>query len=285
MEPDTTKTSETVSDNIPSLGLVVIVVRNPQSLKYLLIHETNNRGYNLPCGKVDYPENPFQAAHREVLEESGLTVDIKGILRIDMTDPVFVPNAVRIKVIFYAEPKDPNAKLKDFKDKHSEKAIWASRAEILEIDKGKPGLRFRDAMEWSIYIDNGGAIYPTEVLVEEDSEVKMFTEDNIVKLNAKVKRMKKFELETLDEEGVMCLNDEESKIGCDESGNNILMKLIMEGKLGLAKDMLINIQNKETLLYQNSKGESVLEVSEKYCQNAKFRELVKKKFQNLVDSK
>jgi len=53
--------------------------------KYLLVQENKNNckgQWNIPAGGVDEGENVFDAAKREVFEESGCRVEITGILEI-----------------------------------------------------------------------------------------------------------------------------------------------------------------------------------------------------------
>mmetsp|Transcript_12204 Transcript_12204/g.1096 ORF Transcript_12204/g.1096 Transcript_12204/m.1096 type:complete len:88 (+) Transcript_12204:51-314(+) len=64
------------------LGLSLTIVRNSQG-KYICINEVRNRGWWIPGGRVDPPENFFVAAKRECKEEAGIDVEIKGILRIN----------------------------------------------------------------------------------------------------------------------------------------------------------------------------------------------------------
>ena len=53
--------------------------------KYLLVQETQEKcqgKWNIPAGGVDEGENVFDAAKREVFEETGCKVEITGILEI-----------------------------------------------------------------------------------------------------------------------------------------------------------------------------------------------------------
>ena len=90
-----------------TIKFALLIVRNPFKEsphygKYLAVNETKNRGWWIPGGAVDYGE-PFEtAAHRECLEEAGIQVDLKGILRID--HEVHGKNC-RMRLIYYAEPK------------------------------------------------------------------------------------------------------------------------------------------------------------------------------------
>ena len=59
----------------------------------------------LPGGRVDPPESFAQAALRETLEEGGININLKGILRIETLED---GNYIRVKVVYYAEPVDEN---------------------------------------------------------------------------------------------------------------------------------------------------------------------------------
>jgi len=64
------------------LGLSLCVCRNREG-KWITVNETRGRGWWLPGGKVDPPEDFFTACKREVKEEAGLDIRIKGILRFE----------------------------------------------------------------------------------------------------------------------------------------------------------------------------------------------------------
>lgn len=71
--------------NIVNISTAVII-RNEG--KILLIQEKEIKNgaeqtvWNFPSGKVHYQENLFEAAKREVLEETGLTVTLTGLISI-----------------------------------------------------------------------------------------------------------------------------------------------------------------------------------------------------------
>lgn len=78
MEEDKFKTPTTLA----MLGLSLLIVRNKQG-KFLAVKEIGKRGWWLPGGKVDPPEDFITAAKREAKEEAGIDVEIKGVLRIE----------------------------------------------------------------------------------------------------------------------------------------------------------------------------------------------------------
>ena len=65
------------------------------------MNESRNRGWWLPGGAVDYGETFVQAAHRECMEEAGIKVNLKGILKVDHA---VSKDHARMRVIYYAEP-------------------------------------------------------------------------------------------------------------------------------------------------------------------------------------
>lgn len=60
----------------------MVIVRNFEG-RWLAVNETRNRGWWIPGGAVDYAETFEQAALRETLEEAGIDVTLKGVLRVE----------------------------------------------------------------------------------------------------------------------------------------------------------------------------------------------------------
>lgn len=144
-----------------------VICRNKQG-KFLAVKETKKRGWWFPGGKVDPPENFFQAAIREAKEEAGIDIELKGILR---TEYRIKDDFQKIRVIFYAEPKDENQKPKGNKDKHSIEARWLTVEEISALKNGDPGWRGPELYEWANYGEKGGQIYPLSWLNQEGAPV------------------------------------------------------------------------------------------------------------------
>ncbi|KAL4468849.1 hypothetical protein ABPG72_008776 [Tetrahymena utriculariae] len=142
------------------IGLSLIVIRNQEG-KFLAVKETRNRGWWLPGGKVDPPEDFITAAIRESKEEAGIDINVKGVLRIEQN---YRDGFLRYKVIFYAEPIDQQQKPKDFSDNESEEAKWVTLKELKALGKNPPYLRGNELLEYGQYLEKGGPFYPLDII-------------------------------------------------------------------------------------------------------------------------
>jgi 8-oxo-dGTP pyrophosphatase MutT (NUDIX family) len=136
---------------------VLVVVRNHEG-KWLVVNETGNRGWSLPGGHVDPPEYFLDAAVREVEEEAGITVEIKGLLREE-----YEPHCCKFqkrKIMLYGEPVDREQRVKTTRDKHSIEARWVTIPEMLQLREGKPGWRREDLYHWALWLEKGGKVTP-----------------------------------------------------------------------------------------------------------------------------
>ena len=130
----------------------LVVCRHPVHKKFLLCQEFSDQGFWLPGGAVDPGEKMSVAALREALEESGLQVELKGLLGIEYYPCGLQPpsslfardvdaHLVRMRVVFYAEPSLEalrcNTLPKCIPDFESAGACWVSREEL------EAGLRLR----------------------------------------------------------------------------------------------------------------------------------------------
>ena len=148
----------------------LVVCRHPLTGLWLAVEENKNRGWWLPGGFVECGDNHHITAYKETMEEAGINIQLKGILRVenDMNR-----RGGRQRVIFYAEPADPEQEPKSIPDDESRGAAWLSLAELLEKSYKKPpeGLRGRELLDWASYIENGGTIYPLALLRSEKTPV------------------------------------------------------------------------------------------------------------------
>mmetsp|Transcript_57312 Transcript_57312/g.91240 ORF Transcript_57312/g.91240 Transcript_57312/m.91240 type:complete len:192 (-) Transcript_57312:38-613(-) len=146
----------------PSWNFAVVICRNKEG-KYLAVNETRNRGWWVPAGYVDPGESFYEGGIRETQEEAGLDVDLKGILRVEYGRNTYgSQSSARMRVIFYAEPKDENQKPKDKPDSESLEARFVTVKEFASLNK----IRGPELVEWGTYLDNGGLVYPLELFTE-----------------------------------------------------------------------------------------------------------------------
>ena len=119
---------------------------------------------------MDRGQTFVEAAHRETLEEAGLEVELTGLLAVEHTlgwGPA--PNA-RMRVVFFARPRDPRAPPKSVPDAESQGAAWRTVAELEALAAQPPpkGLRGRELLEWGRYLDAGGEVFPIAAWHQEE---------------------------------------------------------------------------------------------------------------------
>ncbi len=82
-------------------------------------------------------ESIIDTAIREVKEESGIDVELSGLLYVDqLVDAPYEGNANRVRFVFVARPI--GGQLKQEEDEHSLTANWVSVSEISELDTRSP---------------------------------------------------------------------------------------------------------------------------------------------------
>lgn len=82
----------------PKVAAGVLVMRDSQVLLVRRIMEPNRGLWSIPAGFVDAGEDPAEAAVREVREETGLIVEIDGLL--DVVHDRAHPNGASIIIIY-----------------------------------------------------------------------------------------------------------------------------------------------------------------------------------------
>lgn len=149
-------------DPIPTWIFVVVIVRKGD--QYLLVHERKHgQLWYLPAGRVEPGEKLEEAALRETLEESGLEVRLTGVIRVEYTAHNF---GSRMRVLYLAEPTS-DAEPKSVPDDESLGAEWVRRRDL-----GLYALRGDDVLDVIKFVDEGGTIYPLDVLALELSPFK-----------------------------------------------------------------------------------------------------------------
>lgn len=155
--------------HLPALPVdifAIVVVRHPETRKYLLVQEFGRSGYWLPGGRVDGSEDPRAAALRECVEEAGVEIDLKGVLRTEFKSDTA---RCRLRFIFYGEPKHlQHCVPKTCPDCESVGAIWASATDLYDLVgpklAGALKLRSLEPLEWVRYLEDGQPIQPMSVV-------------------------------------------------------------------------------------------------------------------------
>lgn len=156
----------------------LVVCRHPETQKWLAVDENRNRGWWLPGGFCECGDDHFTTAIKETVEEAGIQVELKGILRVESS---ISTRGGRQRVIFYAEPKDPHQTCKAIADSESNGAAWLTTKELEAKEKvpsSKGGLRGPELLDWARYIESGGTIYPLVLLTTEDAPIPCLGTNN-----------------------------------------------------------------------------------------------------------
>ena len=155
-----------VSRKHPTYGFSLVIIQHPTTKKFVLIEEGAQQGWWLPAGGVDPGEGFKEAAIREAKEEAGIDIVLKAILSFE--NSARPKGGGRQRMVFLAEPKNPDDPLKSIPDYESLRAIWITNEEMLaDIKKGKKKLRGSEPYKWFKYVEEGGASYPLSLLEEE----------------------------------------------------------------------------------------------------------------------
>ena len=130
----------------------------PRDGRVLLVHEYAGNGFWIPGGRVEAMEDMESAAIRETKEETGLDVELTGILRVEHTA---LKGYTRLRVTFYAIPVNQDQVLKSIPDYESVGACWVPVSTILS---GELPLRGKEPVQWARYFQEGGVVYPLSLL-------------------------------------------------------------------------------------------------------------------------
>ena len=142
----------------PIWCFVLVVVKRGRH--FLVVHERKHgQLWYLPAGRVEPGEDFFTAAHRETLEESGIPIELEGILRIEHSPAP--DGSARMRVIFLARPADDRAP-KSTPDAESLEARWVTMKDLEALPLRGEELRllFEDVLA-------GAPTYPVSLLQPE----------------------------------------------------------------------------------------------------------------------
>lgn len=85
-----------------------VLIYEPERGIVIIKRKNEPHGYALPGGFIDYGEQAEKAAIREMKEETGLDVRLKGLLGV-YSKPDRDPREHTLSVVFVGEAKDPAA--------------------------------------------------------------------------------------------------------------------------------------------------------------------------------
>jgi phosphatase NudJ len=107
---------------------------------------------------VEAGESLAEAARRETLEETGVEVELEGVLRVEHNPGL---EATRVRVFFVARPIGAGSP-KQAPDEHSLAARWVTLAELRELP-----LRGREVLEIYEAVAAGVHVAPLATIVPE----------------------------------------------------------------------------------------------------------------------
>ena len=144
---------------IPTWFFALVVVR--QGDRFLLVHEAKHgQRWYLPAGRVEEGESLVEAALRETLEETGVSVVLDGILRFEHTAR---PDATtRLRVFFLAHPQ-ADVPPKNVPDEESLEADWFTLDQLDDLP-----LRAAELREILQYVHDGGPVYPLSLIAADN---------------------------------------------------------------------------------------------------------------------
>ncbi|MGK3966241.1 NUDIX domain-containing protein [Sorangium sp. So ce118] len=142
---------------IPTWCFAVVLVKLGD--RFLLVHERkHDQLWYLPAGRVEPGETFAEAARREALEETGVPVQLQGILRIEHSPTSL---QARLRVLFLARPAGGTPP-KSEPDEHSLEARWVTLKELKALPLRGPDVEplCRDVLA-------GAPVFPLSLLGPE----------------------------------------------------------------------------------------------------------------------
>lgn len=127
--------------------------------RFLLVHERKHgRLWYLPAGRVEPGEELVDAVRRETLEEAGVPITVRRILRIEHAP---LADYTRVRVFFLAEPSDDTPP-KSTSDEESLEAGWFTLEELRRLP-----LRGTEAADICAWVADGATGAPLSLLTDE----------------------------------------------------------------------------------------------------------------------
>ena len=83
---------------------------------------------------MEHGESFAAAAHRETKEEAGIDIELEGVLRFEHSPS---KHGARLRIIFFARPKDEKQPPKSKPDEESEEARWMTLKEFQHLIEEK----------------------------------------------------------------------------------------------------------------------------------------------------
>lgn len=145
---------------IPTWFFALVVVRLGE--RFLVVEERAPGGeHYVPGGRVEPGEDLAAAAVRETREEAGIDVALEGVLRVEHTPR---PDHARVRVVFVARPKDPEAAPRATPNEHTLGARWVTLAELRALPR-----RGDDALFMCEAVAAGAPVAPLSLLTPENA--------------------------------------------------------------------------------------------------------------------
>ncbi|MDP3500836.1 MAG: NUDIX domain-containing protein [Myxococcales bacterium] len=139
---------------IPTYTFALVVVKLGRKIA-LIRDEKSGRAWSLPGGRIDAGEELLSAARRHAANDTGLSVELEGVLRVQHT--LVDGGEARLRVCVVARPSD-DRDLKTVSDAHSSTTQWFGREQLTTLSlKSKEVKQFVD-----LALD--GPIYPLSLL-------------------------------------------------------------------------------------------------------------------------
>jgi phosphatase NudJ len=144
-------------DAIDTWFFSLVVVRRDD--QFLLVHEQKHeQAWYLPAGRVEPGETLAEAAIRETLEESGVEIELEGLLRLEHRP---LGTSARVRAFFLARPVAGSTP-RTTPNEHSLGARFVTRDEARQLP-----LRGDEVMAILDYAAGAPALLPMSMVVVE----------------------------------------------------------------------------------------------------------------------